>query len=66
MRALETKVISHETLHYHGWPTVARRSNTDLLVVWSGGREAYVCPFGRVEAMVSHDDISAEVGNVDC
>lgn len=53
---LETKVISHELQYYHGWPTVARRRNGDLMVVWSGGRQAHICPFGRVEAMVSHND----------
>ncbi|MBI3470100.1 MAG: exo-alpha-sialidase [Candidatus Solibacter usitatus] len=48
--------ISHQPGHYHGWPTLARRRNGDLLVVCSGGREAHVCPFGRVELMWSHDD----------
>jgi hypothetical protein len=41
---------------YHGWPTLARRSNGDLILVWSGGREAHVCPFGRVEFMLSRDE----------
>jgi hypothetical protein len=48
--------ISHQPSLYHGWPTVARRRNGDLLAVCSGGREAHVCPFGRVELMWSHDD----------
>ncbi|MBI5388529.1 MAG: exo-alpha-sialidase [Verrucomicrobia bacterium] len=55
LRLLETKVISHQPQYYHGWPTLARRRNGDLLVAWSGGREEHVCPFGRVEWMVSHD-----------
>jgi hypothetical protein len=54
-RMLETKVISRQPELYHGWPTLARRRNGDLLVVCSGGREEHVCPFGRVELMVSHD-----------
>jgi sialidase-1 len=41
---------------YNGWPTVARRSSGDLVLVWSGGREAHVCPFGRVEYMLSRDE----------
>ena len=53
---LETKVISHQPELYHGWPTVARRKCGQLLVVCSGGREAHVCPFGRVELMRSDDD----------
>jgi hypothetical protein len=42
--------------HYHGWPTIARRQSGELLLVCSGGREAHVCPFGRVDLMRSHDD----------
>ncbi|MCX8157550.1 MAG: glycoside hydrolase [Verrucomicrobiae bacterium] len=41
---------------YHGWPTLTRRRRGDLWLVYSGGREAHVCPFGRVELMVSKDD----------
>lgn len=52
----ETKLISWKPPLYHGWPTLARRKNGELLVVWSGGREAHVCPFGRVELMRSQDD----------
>ncbi len=53
---LETRVISREPQYYCGWPTVARRANGRLIVVWSGGRQAHVCPFGRVDAMTSDDD----------
>ena len=55
IKVRETKVISQQPENYHGWPTLARRQNGDLLVACSGGREAHVCPFGRVELMVSHD-----------
>ncbi len=55
-RVSETRTISLQPQYYHGWPTVARRRNGDLLLVCSGGREAHVCPFGRVEYMVSHDE----------
>lgn len=48
-------VISKQPDLYHGWPTVAARRNGDLLAVYSGGREAHVCPFGRVELMRSFD-----------
>ncbi len=54
--ANETKVISHLPHRYHGWPTLTRRKNGQLLLVCSGGREAHVCPFGRVELMRSDDD----------
>lgn len=51
----EVKVISFESNLYHGWPTLARRKNGQLLLAYSGGREAHVCPFGRVELMQSDD-----------
>ncbi len=49
------EVISKEPQYYHGWPTVAQRADGELLLVYSGGREHHVCPFGRVELMRSHD-----------
>ena len=52
----DTRVISHQPEYYHGWPTVSRRRNGELLLVWSGGRVAHVCPFGRVEMMRSSDN----------
>jgi hypothetical protein len=53
---VETRVISRQPEHYHGWPTVTRRRNGQLLLVCSGSREQHVCPFGRVELMVSSDE----------
>lgn len=41
---------------YHGWPTVLRRANGELLTVSSSGREAHVCPFGKVRLQRSSDD----------
>ena len=54
-RVIETRTISVQPEFYHGWPTLALRRSGDLWLVWSGGREAHVCPFGKVESMVSHD-----------
>ncbi len=51
-----TRVISKTPDLYCGWPTLTRRASGQLLVVWSGGREQHVCPFGRVEMMRSDDD----------
>jgi hypothetical protein len=51
----DLRVISWKPPLYHGWPTLARRKNGELLLVFSGGREAHVCPFGRVELMRSQD-----------
>lgn len=52
----ETKVVSQQPDLYHGWPTLARCQSGRLLLVCSGGREAHVCPFGRVDLMHSDDD----------
>lgn len=55
MEVLDVKTISWLSERYHGWPTVARRKNGQLLLTYSGGREGHVCPFGRVEMMTSND-----------
>ena len=52
----EIKTISLQPHLYHGWPTLTRRSNGQLLVVCSGGREQHVGPFGRVELQRSDDN----------
>ncbi|QNN23460.1 exo-alpha-sialidase [Planctomycetales bacterium ZRK34] len=52
----EMRTISWQRDVYHGWPTVTRRRDGELLLVYSGGRHAHVCPFGRVELMRSGDD----------
>ena len=49
-------IISMRPNLYHGWPTLTRRRDGELLVVCSGGREAHVCPFGWVELMRSKDE----------
>ncbi|WP_436715131.1 sialidase family protein [Roseiconus lacunae] len=51
----EVKTISTQPGLYCGWPTLTRRSDGQLLVVWSGGRDSHVCPFGRVDMMRSDD-----------
>jgi hypothetical protein len=51
----DVRTISFQPQYYHGWPTVTRRRNGDLVLVVSGGREGHICPFGRVEMMISHD-----------
>lgn len=51
----ETRVISPQSEYYHGWSTLCRRQNGELLLTWSGRRQAHVCPFGTVEMMRSRD-----------
>lgn len=55
IHVVETKIISQQPQFYHGWPTLARRANGDLVLVCSGGRDYHVCPFGRLEMMISRD-----------
>ena len=47
--------ISRQPGYYHGWATLAKRHNAELVVTYSGGRDAHVCPFGRVELIRSRD-----------
>jgi len=47
--------ISRQPGYYHGWATLAKRRNAELVVAYSGGRDAHVCPFGRVELIRSRD-----------
>ena len=51
----EVKIISRQDEIYHGWPTLTKLKSGELMLVWSGGREAHVCPFGRVDSMRSGD-----------
>lgn len=55
-RVDKLKVISQQPRFYHGWPTVTRRGNGEVVVVCSGGRESHICPFGWLEMMRSSDE----------
>jgi sialidase-1 len=56
VEVLETRVISWKPPLYHGWPTLAKRKDGELLLAFSGGRETHLCPFGRLEWMRSKDE----------
>ncbi len=51
-----TRTICREEGCYIGWPTVCRLRNGDLLAVFSGDREAHVCPWGKVQLIRSTDE----------
>jgi sialidase-1 len=53
---IETKTISFQPEYYLGWPTLLRQKDGRLILVFSGGRQAHVCPFGRVDFITSQDD----------
>ncbi len=55
-RVIETRVITWNPAYCEGWPTVIRRRDGQLCLVYSGGRDGHICPFGRLELMVSHDE----------
>ena len=48
-------VICKQPGRYIGWPTVARTAAGELLVVFSGDRQAHVCPFGKTQLVRSAD-----------
>jgi len=56
MRIDKATTISWQPDIYHGWPTLTRRRNGELLVVCSGGRKSHVDPFGQVELIRSRDN----------
>jgi len=51
----DIRTISSRPDEYHGWPTVARLSNGDLVVACSGGRNHHVGPSGRTQLIRSRD-----------
>lgn len=53
---LETKVICKELNRYIGWPTITKIRSGELLVVFSGNRDAHVCPFGVTQMVRSSDN----------
>ena len=55
VKVLDLKTISPTSEMYHGWPTLSLLKNGDMVLVWSGGREGHVCPFGQVHYMRSTD-----------
>ena len=55
-KIIETKIISVDNNSYEGWPTVSKLNNGNLCLVFSGGRKRHVCPFGRLEFMLSNDN----------
>src|SRR5215831_8452910 len=55
-RVENIQTITLQPEYYHGWPTAALRANGEIVAVCSGGREAHVCPFGRVELIRSSDN----------
>lgn len=53
---IDHKVICLQEGRYIGWPTIARRPDGELIVVFSGDRDAHVDPFGKSMLVRSSDN----------
>lgn len=49
-------VICKQVGRYIGWPTITRTSRGECLVVFSGDRDAHVCPWGKTQMVRSGDN----------
>lgn len=52
---IETKPICKQERRYIGWPTVGRAPDGTVYAVFSGDRDAHICPFGK-DYLVSSTD----------
>ncbi len=53
------KIVVKEVMEpnrYIGWPTVARTDANQLIVAFSGDRDAHICPFGKTQLITSNDN----------
>jgi hypothetical protein len=51
-----TGVICKQMGRYIGWPTIVRTSMGELIVAFSGDRDAHVCPWGKTQMVRSSDN----------
>ncbi|MCX6899463.1 MAG: sialidase family protein [Verrucomicrobia bacterium] len=51
-----TGVICKQMGRYIGWPTIVRTSKGELIVTFSGDRDAHVCPWGKTQIVRSADN----------
>lgn len=54
-KILESRVICKQPGRYIGWPTIAKGPDGELVVSFSGDRDAHVDPFGKTFVMRSDD-----------
>lgn len=52
---ISTKVICKQPDRYIGWPTVIKTTAGELVAVFSGDRDAHVCPYGKSQMIRSRD-----------
>lgn len=51
-----TKKEVTEPNRYTGWPTIAKTKKGELVVAFSGDRDAHVCPWGKTQLIRSTDN----------
>ena len=54
-KILWNKAICKEPGDYIGWPTIGRKADGELMVVFSGARDSHVCPYGKTQLVRSRD-----------
>jgi len=52
---LSTHVICKQPGRYIGWATIAKTRKGELITVFSGDRDAHVCPWGKTQMIRSQD-----------
>jgi hypothetical protein len=50
-----TRTICKQPGNYLGWPSIARNTDGEILVVFSGERQAHACPYGQIQVVRSRD-----------
>ena len=50
-----TRSLLRRGERFAAWPTAIRTAKGEILVVFSGGREGHVCPYGKVQLIRSRD-----------
>jgi hypothetical protein len=53
---LSTQIICKQPNRYIGWPTIAKTTTNELVAVFSGDRDAHVCPWGKTQMVKSSDN----------
>lgn len=51
-----TKIICKQPGRYIGWPTISKTKSNELLIVFSGNRDAHICPYGVTQMVRSSDN----------
>ena len=55
-KIMSSKIICRQTNRYIGWPSIALTNEKKLVVVFSGDRDAHVCPWGKTQMVQSADN----------